>query len=205
VSQAGEAEPIVAETNVVLEGRRLSAPLTLVNAGGVEVEPQQVTDGAVAVRLPAGLRAGVQGVQVLQPQPMGKPPIRHRGVESNAAAFVLLPQVTASASNVVTNTVGGVSVRSADVTLDLTPAVGRSQRVVLLLNQLVAAGAGTAAAYSFEAPPRPPTDPPEAASLTVSVTGVIPGDYLVRVQVDGAESPLEADAQGRFVAPQVTI
>ncbi|MGH2674143.1 MAG: DUF4255 domain-containing protein [Actinomycetota bacterium] len=205
VALAGEAEPIVAESNVVLEGRRLSAPLTLVNAGGIEVEPHQVTDDAIVARLPAGLRAGVQGVQVLQPQPMGTPPVAHRGVESNAAAFVLVPQVTASVANVVTSTVGGVSVRSADVTVDLTPAVGRSQRVVLLLNRLVAAGAGSAAAYSFVAPPRAPPDPPEAASLTVSVSGVVPDDYLVRVQVDGAESPLDTDAQGRFVGPQVTI
>jgi hypothetical protein len=205
VAQAGETEPIVSGSTVVLEGQRLSAPATRVNAGGIDVEPLQVTDRAVVVRLPAGLHAGVQGVQVVQPHQMGTPPTPHRGVESNAAAFVLRPRVTASVSNVTSTTASGVTLRSADVTLDLVPDVGRPQRVVLLLNELRPASAGAPRAYSFVVPPRPPTDPTEVSSLTVAVSGIVPGTYLVRVQVDGAESTLDTDADGLLASPQVTI
>ena len=38
-----------------------------------------------------------------------------------------------------------------------------------------------------------------------NLTGILPGEYLVRIQVDGAESLLEADAAGRYVKPKVTV
>jgi Pvc16 N-terminal domain len=207
VAAAGEGEPILAQGMVALEGRRLRSELTRVNVAGIVVDPLQVTDTRLVVRLPAGLRAGVQGLQVVQPQLMGTPPVPHRGVESNACAFVLRPRVTdVTVSDVVDSTVGGVTVRAADVGLELDPPVGRSQRVVLLLNELHPAPAGPPPrAYSFPAAPRPPTDPPEAASLVVKVAGVVPGDYLVRVQVDGAESVVAAGADGRPDQPRVTL
>jgi hypothetical protein len=34
---------------------------------------------------------------------------------------------------------------------------------------------------------------------------VVPGDYLLRAQVDGAESPLAVDGNGLYVSPRVTI
>jgi len=37
------------------------------------------------------------------------------------------------------------------------------------------------------------------------LSGVAPGDYLVRVQVDGAESPLIADGTGLYTGPRVTV
>ncbi len=43
------------------------------------------------VPIPAALRAGVQGVQVIHRTLLGQPPTPHRGFESNAAAFVLRP------------------------------------------------------------------------------------------------------------------
>jgi hypothetical protein len=49
------------------------------------------------------------------------------------------------------------------------------------------------------------------ALVEFDVSGVAARNYLVRVQVDGATSPLEVDADehsltfNRFIAPQVTI
>jgi hypothetical protein len=47
--------------------------------------------------------------------------------------------------------------------------------------------------------------PAPQLTITVPVTGVRSGAYLMRIQVDGAESPLGADAAGQFDSPQVTI
>lgn len=41
--------------------------------------------------------------------------------------------------------------------------------------------------------------------VNFTLAGVQPGDYLVRIQVDGAESPLETGAQGRFAGPRLAV
>ena len=45
----------------------------------------------------------------------------------------------------------------------------------------------------------------ETASITFAFDGVTPGDYLVYVQVDGAESLLALDGTGKFATPKVKI
>jgi hypothetical protein len=67
-----------------------------------------------------------------------------------------------------------------------------------------------ARAYSFTVPPRKATDPDEnsdeSSFIQVHVSGVDPGTYLVRVQVDGARSPLRFNVDlERYDSPQVTI
>ena len=84
----------------------------------------------------------------------------------------------------------GGAPRSASVSLTVRPAVGSQQRVALLLNELTAGAPDrTPAAFSFLLPPREA----DATSLTVPVSGLRPGTYLVRLQVDGAESVPEVD------------
>ena len=46
---------------------------------------------------------------------------------------------------------------------------------------------------------------PDAASAQFSFSRVVAGTYLVRVQVDGAESVLSQDASGLFNAPRVVL
>jgi len=214
-----QEQPILAGYHLVIAGRQLRSEDTLVSVGGVTVMPADadVGEAQIVIPLPTGLPAGVQGVQVIHRRLMGSPLTPHRGVESNLAAFVLRPQITAPVglTNPQTATDG---TRSADVNLTLQPPVGASQRVVLLLNEFQPAplsppGAGevTALAYSFIAPPRfglqspPPSLPPPQSNMTVPISGVRPGAYLVRVQVEGAESPLSANAVGQFDSPQVVI
>lgn len=221
-SQANSASPVVfdqpilAGHNLVIIGTDLRGDDTRLNVGGIEVAPAlaDTSDTQITVPVPVDLRAGVQGVQVIQRVLMGSPPAPHRGVESNVAAFVLRPRV--EAVNISQLQGNGDEPRSANVNLVVAPEVGVAQRVVLMLNELVApasppTGAGIAPrAYSFVAPPRfqlsPPSSPPaSSASITVPVAGVRAGTYLVRVQVDGAESPLGVDVGGRFDSPQVLI
>jgi len=76
-----------------------------------------------------------------------------------------------------------------------------------LLNEFQPPSDRPARAYTFSVPPRTePTDPDETTSITVPISGVEPGTYLVRVQVDGAESPLGFDeATGQYDSPRVTL
>ena len=62
-------------------------------------------------------------------------------------------------------------------------------------------------AYTFFAEPQEA----DSASVTIPISGVKAGDYLVRVQVDGAESRLEVDQDpnsptyNQYIGPKVTI
>jgi hypothetical protein len=55
-------------------------------------------------------------------------------------------------------------------------------------------------------PARPPSDPP-ATDLHVTIPDNFPigANQLLRVQIDGAESPLVADANGLYVDPRIEI
>lgn len=211
LSQAGANQPIVSNSTLVIYGQRLRGDVTQVRIGEVDVTPasEDVSNTQISLLLslppfPAGsLRAGVQGVQVVHPMMMGKPPRPHRGVESNVAAFVLRPTVTDVEAPDAT-----------EVTVTFKPEVGKTQRVILLLNELNPPADRAPRAYSFKAPRDngiEDEDVDETASITFSITGVEPGEYLVRVQVDGAESPLTVDTDSgsptfnQYIDPMVTI
>jgi hypothetical protein len=206
-AEGGPDEPILAGATVLVRGKRLRGEATRLRVAGSVVTPPPEAVGDTEIRAVLGpplfaagtLRAGIQGVQVVHLLELGTPPTPHRGFESNVVAFVLRPKLTSTAVTDVTGT--GTEPRSATVTVVADPPIGARQRVVLLLDEL----AGTAA-HSFEAPMRKlDTDPVE-----VPVEHVAAGTYLVRIQVDGAESLLEVETapgpnQGRFVNPTLTI
>lgn len=206
---SGPQDPILVGGEVLLLGRRFLADVTRVRLAGQELDPDSVSDAEIRFTLdapaldPTALRAGVQAVQVLQPFLVGTPPEERSGVESNAAPLVLRPAVaSASAANVTDLGDGTVA---GDVTLQVSPPVGARQRLILLLNP--APGSAATTAYSFRAPSRSA----DGASPTVAVTGVEPGDYLVRLQVDGAESLPTVDENPasptfeQYVAPTVSL
>ena len=200
----GPRAPIMARAQVTLEGRGLRGDDTVVRVGNVEVTPQSVSESEIEFALPADLRAGVHAVQVVHRVAMGDPPRPRPRAESNVAAFVLAPRVSAVT---VSNRRGtGAQPRSANLTLTVDPRVRAGQRVVLLLNELVT-GPRQPASFTFTAPP-PASD---TASVTVPVRGLPAGTYLVRLRVDGAESPLTVDDDPasptfeRFANPRVTI
>jgi hypothetical protein len=206
-AEDGPDEPVVAGTTIVVRGKRMRGEVTRLRIGDALVAPAPDSIGETEIRVTLGpplfaagtLRAGVQGAQVVHLLDIGTPPAPHRGFESNVAPFVLRP--TLASTGVANVTGGGSAPRSATVTVVADPPIGEDQRVVLLLDE--AAGGE---AYSFQAPARAlATDPVE-----IPVEGVAAGTYLVRVQVDGADSLLEVDPapgpnQGRFVNPTLTI
>jgi hypothetical protein len=201
-------QAILTGYRLALIGRQLRGDDTRVLIDGVELAPNavQVSDARIEFDLPAGLSAGVHGVQVALMRSMGTPAALHRGVESAASVFVLCPQVTQVAVNVTKgqgqpNTVP----RDGTLTLTVTPPVGRDQRVVLLLNELGAPAGQPPLAHRFLAPPRDPQGPATSNTVDVPFTQVLPRTYLVRLQVDGAESPLDVDANGKFAIPSRAI
>lgn len=202
VSEAGAGQPILAGAKAIITGTQLRGGITRVRIGGVEVEPPEVSDSRIALTLPAGLRAGVQGIQVVHRIMLGEPATPHRGVESNVAPFVLCPSITTV--NVSDPKGAGSEPRSAKITVQLNPEVGKAQRLVLLLNQLAAVAP---AAYSFVSASRNA----DADSIVMPVEGLRAGSYLVRVQVDGAESPLTVDTDpnspsfNQYIGPQAVI
>lgn len=240
-------KPVTLNDTLRILGKRLQGISgTLVQIGGVEMIPgiANVNDTQIDLPLNAAftlsdgtsvsprdkLRAGVQGLQVIQRRKMGmdekdKPQNWHRGVESNVAAFVLRPVLTNPLSNVP-----GV------VTAIVSPLISRKQRIILLLNELDTQPSQSPAlqprsrSYSFVADPKDQTwrdqdgnvvtDPGKFSgedttdTIKFSISGVAPGPakYLIRVQVDGAESLLDTDTNPKSTTfnlysgtPQVTI
>ncbi|WP_347351793.1 Pvc16 family protein [Intrasporangium sp.] len=164
---------------VTLTGSGLKGAVTTVRVGGIETlpGPDDVTDAAISLTLPGGLRAGVNPVQVVHQVPVGTPPVPHAGVgfESNVAALVLAPAVTTPQPITVA--------RDTDLNLTVTPPVGREQRAAILVGETVLA-----------VPPRAPAAPETSTTITAHIpSGATPGTYLLRVQVDGALSALEVD------------
>jgi len=207
-------QPIVSGNRLVLVGRGLRDDIVTVDIGGTSVTPADAdtTDTQIIVPIPADLQAGIQGVQVIHQLMIGSPPSPHRGVESNVAAFVLRPQITGSS---ISNLLGtGIDPRSGDLTLNVNPAIGDNQRVVLLLNEFIPLTsppqAVTPESYSFNAPSRIPLSPPlgppgSTNTITIPIAGVKAGTYLLRIQVDGAESPLIGDGSGQYAEPRINI
>ena len=191
----------------IVEGR--------VRLGNDEITPSELGDTRIIFRLdmppfPAlSLRAGVQGVQVVQHVRMGTPESDHAGNASKVSAFVLHPVVTAGAVAISSRVVDGMTLCTDDITLNFSPRVGVSQRVALLLNEIDPPLDRAARAYRFEVsfvPPNPSDT--SVATIVTRVKDVVAGDYLVRVQVDGAESLLKTGPDPNHPAysePKVTI
>jgi hypothetical protein len=193
-AQAGPAVPIVSGTVIQIQGTQLMGPDTVVLMGGSELAPASMADTSLTLTVPSTARAGVQSLQVAHRIQMGTPPVAHRGFESNAAAFVLHPvinNVSAALSPASTPTT-----KITNVTLNLTPNIGPGQRAVVILNDPVAV---PPQAYVSE----PVISAADSNQVVIPILNVPTGNYVVRVQVDGAESMLTM-AGGQFTKPSVS-
>ena len=191
IAQAGPDAPIAAGSTLLIQGQQLrGGDATLVMLEGLERIPTAVTDSLITLPLPANVHAGVQGLQVVQKKNMGTPPTAHRGFESNVAPFVLRPTIG------VTSAVASVS-GGTDVVLNLTPNIGIGQRAVLMLDSLPGDPV-----RSFMS--QPVVSAVDSSQVIINIHGVPAGKYLVRVQIDGAESLLTTTANV-FSGPTVTM
>jgi hypothetical protein len=224
VNADGDIAPIAAGATLAIRGRDLVGDQTFVNLDGIELTPAagdtapELITLPLTPPLPAGLLAGVKGVQVVHKIKMGDPEADHPGTESNVAAFVLRPSITngptigggdivgmTSSTEVVDG--GTVQLRAGSLRLAFEPNVGKEQRVSLLLNQLNAAAGLRPRAYTFRAPAGNgvPDGSDDIGSVEIPFERVVAGTYLVRAQINGAESLLVPDGTGVFATPKVTF
>lgn len=219
VEGADPADPLHAGSSLTIRGRSLRGDVTKVRVGDAAATVTPVRDDVIEIDLdsppfPAGsLRPGIQGIRVVHELLLGDPPVPHRGSTSAAAPVAVRPRVARTqggdhditVSNVVTDP--GTGLRSAEVAVQLDMTVGERQRVTAQLDDADPQPGAAAKGYGPRAEDRAqPTD-----LVEFQLRGVLPGDYLVRVQVDGADTPLELDSDpqsptaGRYVAPSLTI
>jgi Pvc16 N-terminal domain len=194
---ADDGKPIVSTSAIVVEGERLEHDPMKLLVGGLDATISDATDARVTAALPVGLRAGVQSVQVKHELDFGTPNEPHRGFESNVAAFVLHP-VFGGFGTFTPPLPGGPAPYTGTVEVTVTPVPKREQRIVLLLNRTTLADPSS---YSFTANRRTSDGDP----VVVPLDNLARGEYFVRVQVDGAVSPLDLDPTSVDFGPKVTI
>lgn len=172
-----------------IDGQNLKGETTKVSFGATPVDPDSVTDQRIEVEVPIDLRAGVNTVQVVHPLDLGTGAATepHRGFDSNVVAFVLAPRIINSPPINAT--------KGTTLTLSVNPPVERAQQVALLVGD-----------RTIAIPARAPTDPP-ASVLDFPVPSDFPtGTSLLRVQVDGAQSPLGFNVVSKqYDSPTLTI
>lgn len=213
MSGSSPVAPIVSDSTLTIKGRHLKSPVTLVRIGGIEVTPQQTNENEIILPLSSvpedALEIGVQSLQVIHQIPK-KPrnviPIygtgatqteqaatnsynspedkSYQAVESNAAPFILRPTVVKASVSKLEGQ--DEESRSAQIKVRVNLKVGKKQRVILLLNEKTPENPTS---YVFEAPSRR-TD---QKLITIPVEKIKPGEYLLRLQIDGAESLLTLD------------
>jgi hypothetical protein len=200
VPAAGPGEPLVLGSRLRLEGENLKGPETRVRLGVQEAAPSMVSDSEIGFPLaappfpPASLRAGVLPLSVVHYQPVGEDQRLTPIAESNTVGVILRPSLAAP-----------VLLAGPAMRLTFTPPVDRAQRVSV---QLLPAPGNAAAGRVIDLPSRTAD---ALSTLDVSLTGVAPGAYLVRLRVDGAGSPLEVDkvpgspTEGQYLGPKVTL
>ncbi|BAU10721.1 hypothetical protein LEP3755_12130 [Leptolyngbya sp. NIES-3755] len=202
IAQGGLRKPILSTSTIVISGQRLYHPEARVRIAGIDVIPQSVTDTSVVLNLDSipddRLRAGAQSLQVVHPNSSSL----DRTAESNLAAFVLRPTIESL-------TLGSIDHRSSgqcdtEITVQFDVIVGASQLVVLVLNEF---SSQRSTSYVFKAKARSQ----ESHEITIALEGVMPGEYLVRAQIDGAESLLSYDTDRNsptfnwYNAPKISI
>ncbi|MEY9860679.1 hypothetical protein ABH935_006316 [Catenulispora sp. GAS73] len=195
--------PVPSGNTLVVRGSGLKSDEVLVRFDALEVPvpANQVRDTELTIAVPATLQPGTYTVSVVHNLLLGVPPTPHRGFESNGVPIVRQPTITGAVT--VTGKTGTDPV-SAQLGVTLDMPVGDTQRVSMLLDEITPAAGTQPRSYQFDAP-YPVGTRTNPQTVTVQATNVAATSYLVRVQVDGAQSPLAIGASGHFDSPSVDL
>ncbi|MEM6254109.1 MAG: DUF4255 domain-containing protein [Cyanobacteria bacterium P01_D01_bin.156] len=217
LAATGRYDPILANSVLRIHGRLLAATTVQVRICGVEVTPTQVSETDIVVPLQAvpreAMQVGVQSLQIVHQR--SRTPERRQpaatvmtlaptavAVESNVAPFVLRPTIERLQVHQESSLDDEPRRVTFTVTVDVPLRPG--QRALLCLNER---SADAPKAYVFETERILET----TTTLTFSTYQLLPGDYLVRLQVDGAESVLQVDQNPQsptfeqYIAPLCSI
>ena len=197
-SSTGKNKPITLDSNLVIRGERLSSPNTRVRIGNIEITPQNaektVTRTKVELELSdpylynkelSKLRAGVQSIQVVHLEKTLSVIDPIKKIESNALPIILCPKIVGKLKTANFRESWNNSY-SLEVTVRVDLTVAPNQRVSLLMNEIAGKNPQD---YIFPGKSREV----ETSLLNFLVRDVRAGEYLIRVQIDGAESYLEMD------------
>ncbi|MFD8495110.1 DUF4255 domain-containing protein [Amycolatopsis sp. NPDC059657] len=187
-TQPGD-DPITKDRELALLGSGLARPGMSALIGGVGAPVLRSTEDLVVLGQPS-LPPGIHPVQLRYDVQIGRPAQAKPWLESNMAPYVRRPRVTSAS----------IVAGQAKIKIDI-PA-GPEQRIMLLLDERTPAGKPRG--YQFEAPFPLRNGEGPVDEFLVPITEAKPGRYLVRVQVDGAESPLDIK-DGTFSGPTLDI
>jgi hypothetical protein len=184
---------VLPDGTLTIKGENLKGEITKLRYGETVVDPDTVNNEQIAVDVPGGLFAGVRTVQVIHQVDFGTASEPHLGFESNVAAFILAPLITTP--HPISAAAG------ATLSLSFNPPIGQAQKVTLLIGD-----------QAITIPPRDIAGPPSSTTLDFPIpSDFSTGTFLLRVQVDGAESPLEVDTDSmsptfnQYIAPTIII
>lgn len=187
-------------TTLLIKGKRLQGQATQVFINDAEITATSISDSEIRLiplpdPLPDGsaLRAGIKSLQIVHSVPLGEPPEAHSFSGSNVFPFPLRPTPT-------------VSMQGSAIRVRFDLKVGKTQRVFLLLNELT--NNPKPKGYRLVAPKDngiTDADVTETDTIDFPTADIVDnGNYLVRVQVDGAESLLKKEA-GKYAKPRVDV
>ncbi|EKV00403.1 IPT/TIG domain-containing protein [Leptolyngbya sp. PCC 7375] len=176
---------------LTIQGYNLQADELRVRINGdTQIAPtaDNISDTEISVELPNTLQTGVKTVQVvhyINYEPNDENPADLReGFESNTVSFILRPEIISISPDPVA--------QNQSLTLTVVTPVSERQQVQLFL--------GDQAISNFQLVGALPT-----TTLTFDIPAdFTPGEYLVRLRIDGAESELQP-ATGPYSAPTVTV
>jgi hypothetical protein len=200
----GPNAPVVIGSTLVIRGERLRAPFARVRLGTLDVDVALNEGSADRIELalsPLDAEGNPQP-RALAPGPLGVQ-VRHRiDVAGDPSAPDLRPGATSNVIPILLRPAlvgdpGLVPARAEPmIRVGMAPAPKPEWEYRLLLSALG-------------------RDPPQSFALELSAidgqrlefgaTGVPSGEWLVRLQVNGAESMLATDATGAYSGPKVTL
>jgi hypothetical protein len=203
----GSTAPLRMASRLVVRGERLAAAHAQLRLGTLDVDlapgaasfdrielPLSADDGGGSP-VPLALSPGVLGVQVrhrVNLAAAGNAPELRPGATSNVVPIVLRP--TLLGAPVVTSDAGGVRV----ISVAMAPPAQEKWEYQLLLSQL-----GTSPALGVTlAPVRPAVS---EGRVLFPCAAVPPGEWLVRLDVNGAASVLDTGPSGAFIGPKVML
>ncbi|MBD1909749.1 MULTISPECIES: DUF4255 domain-containing protein [unclassified Leptolyngbya] len=209
IPDGGSHQPITLGSSLTIRGKQLRMDQIQIRVGDARVTPQEVGETQIRLNLSglsgaevAGLRAGVQSLQVLHPVAKRTAFDIDRAIGSNVMAIVLCPTIREIV--LVHRHLTEDDEYNGEIQVQSDLLIGKEQRVFLLLNQLTSQNP---AAYIFKAKTREM----DTHMVEFPIQDVQEGVYLVRIQVDRSESPLTVDTTPnsptfeQYIGPTIEI
>jgi hypothetical protein len=184
---------ILKDDTMLLKGRQLGANVAYVAVGDLQLTPTQVNHEISVALSGESLCAGAQGARVVYSDQ----------TSSNLAAFVLHPRVLS-----VSYSPPGPDGEERILTVETDVIIRERQRIILMLNEVASEAP---ASYSTTVAVAAPFAGGRTINIPVSRQIKTGTTYLVRVQIDEAESPLMVDTDpdsptfNQYISPAVDI